>query len=102
MKMRVKDAAERLGVSPRTVYRWVASGRVSGHRLKGKLMVEFEVQTSSPHLVPLATEEEVPVTVLSPVTTAALAAASCPPAGNSGSPQRELAFNWRTHYRLAF
>lgn len=101
LKVRVKDAAERLGVSPRTVYRWVTSGRVSGHRLQGKIMVELEVPTSCPNPVPLTTEEEGPAIGPS-VTTAALPAASCASLRNSSSPQRELAFNWQTHYRLAF
>src|SRR5947209_3330970 len=95
-ELSVKEAAGRLGVSPRTVYRWVQRGRLSGRKMHGKTMVNFEAQASPLTPVPLATQEDVPVTVPSPVTTAALPAASCPATSNSCSPQRDLVFNWRS------
>lgn len=101
-KISVKNAAERLGISPRTVYRWIGGGRLVGDRAQGKIMVDFEVAPPPSDPVPLAREEEPLIAGLSAVTTAILPEASCAPPSKSSSPQRDLVFNWRSYYRVAF
>jgi excisionase family DNA binding protein len=93
--LKVKPAADRLGVSSATVYRWVRIGRLASYRLEGRIVVEIAVPDISPDAAPkvllktATVKEAVPGSAVGPV----------PPALSG---QRDLVFNWRPYFRSVF